>query len=625
MSILLAILGLGFLIFIHELGHYFMAKKVGMKVEAFSIGFGKPFLKWERKGVQWRLCYLPFGGYVKIAGMQKEGNKEAHEIEGGFFSKTPWQRIQVAFMGPLVNMVFAFLAFTALWVAGGRIKPFSQFTKRIGYLQETTELYQKGVRPGDEIRYVEGKPYTGYQDLLYTMLVSQGSLVSFKGYEIDYPIGRKIPFSYESSLGEMDAKGMPRLFIFPAQYLFYAKEQFLQNSPLEKTGIQEGDRLFWVNGELVFSSSQVGALLNESTAFLTVERNGSFFHSKMALAKLEDFRLDRLQEGELDDWRHEAKITSSLKELYFLPYFFKADNTISERIDFIDRLDQKRAFSSCRRCPYFHPLQEGDKVVAVNGERVFHSFDLLKALQKRKSLMIVERDPSLLQKGSWKQADKNFDPASLLKKIKPLVQEIGTGQKISSSGNFVLLEPFVPLKLEQIKQTPAQFFSTKLSSEERRVFLENYAGKAPSTFILGTFFQDKQVQYNPDPFSLFSIVVKDMGKTFSSLFRGQLKAKYLAGPVGILHMVQQSWLIGFKEALFWLGLISLNLAILNLLPIPILDGGHVVLSFFEMFRKKRISPKTLERMMLPFFVLMVFFFVYVTYHDVFRLISSFFS
>ena len=85
-----------------------------MKVEAFSIGFGKPIYSWEKDGVKWQIGCLPFGGFVKIAGMQKEGSLEPYEIKDGFYSKSPWQRIKVAFAGPLVNIAFAFAAFTAL-------------------------------------------------------------------------------------------------------------------------------------------------------------------------------------------------------------------------------------------------------------------------------------------------------------------------------------------------------------------------------------------------------------------------------------------------------------------------------------------------------------------------------
>ncbi len=59
---LFAILGLGFLVFIHELGHYWVARRQGMRVEAFSIGFGKALYSWEWDGVKWQICWLPFGG-----------------------------------------------------------------------------------------------------------------------------------------------------------------------------------------------------------------------------------------------------------------------------------------------------------------------------------------------------------------------------------------------------------------------------------------------------------------------------------------------------------------------------------------------------------------------------------
>lgn len=104
--LVLAILGLGFLIFIHELGHYFVARRVGMTVEVFSIGFGTPIRQWTIQGVKWQLCILPFGGYVRIAGMDKKGNLEPHQIPDGFYGKKPLDRIKVAIAGPAVNILF---------------------------------------------------------------------------------------------------------------------------------------------------------------------------------------------------------------------------------------------------------------------------------------------------------------------------------------------------------------------------------------------------------------------------------------------------------------------------------------------------------------------------------------
>src|SRR5262245_21668549 len=136
---LLAAIALGFLVFIHELGHYFAAKMTGMTVEVFSIGFGKPFLKWRWHNVDWQLCWVHFGGYIKIAGMElgkkdRYNYEEPYDIPNGFFSKSPWKRIVVALAGPFANLLLALLLFTAIWAMGGREKPFSDFTHVVGWV-----------------------------------------------------------------------------------------------------------------------------------------------------------------------------------------------------------------------------------------------------------------------------------------------------------------------------------------------------------------------------------------------------------------------------------------------------------------------------------------------------------
>lgn len=623
MSLIFAVLGLGFLVFIHELGHYFMARKVGMKIEAFGIGFGKPLLKWNHKGVEWRLCWLPFGGYVKIAGMQKEKGQDLHQIEGGFFQKGPWARIQVAFMGPFVNICFALIAFTALWALGGRVKPFHQYTSRIGWVAPHTPLYEKGVRPGDEILFVDGKAYHSYQDLLYTLLTKEAPFSHITGYKIDYPIHRKTPFDYNVPIGEVTQEGYPQFYLSPAQYLLYPKQNFLKNQPLEASGIKPYDRLFWVNGEYVFSQSQLVSLLNEKAVFLTIEREGKILHSKIPLAKVGDLRLSSSQKAELDDWKHEAHLKEPLETLYFLPYFLNEENRVVKRIDFIDELDQARAFSLCQRCPYFYPLQPQDKVLAIQGKKVANSFDLLTMLQKRAPLIIVERNPKLEKAVPWQQADKDLDREVSLEALQPLVSKIGTPEEIKKWKDLYLLSSFEPLQAKQIVENASYYFSPTYPKEAQHQLLQELK-KRPDMYLLGFAFEDRKVDYNPNPFTLCWLVIQDVGKTLGALVQGNLKMKFLSGPVGILQVVQQSWLLGVKEAIFWMGLISLNLALLNLLPIPILDGGHILFSVFEIVTKKRLSAKVMERLTIPFFLLLIAFFAYVTYHDIFRLVSKFF-
>jgi regulator of sigma E protease len=163
--ILLTFLGLGFLIFIHELGHYFAAKKVGMKIEVFSIGFGKPIYSFKRNGVKWQICMLPFGGFVKIAGMEKEGDIEPSQIKDGFFGQKPFSRIKVSLAGPLVNLVFAFLAFSIIWTCGGRKKNFSEYTKKIGFVEQQSNLYfEKGDKFSHSVEKVKFQELECFQN-----------------------------------------------------------------------------------------------------------------------------------------------------------------------------------------------------------------------------------------------------------------------------------------------------------------------------------------------------------------------------------------------------------------------------------------------------------------------------
>ncbi len=193
--IILAILGLGFLIFIPELGHYFMAKKRKMRIETFSIGLGNAIFSWKVNGVKWQLGWLPFGGFVKIAGMQEENGVEPHDIKDGFFGKKPIDRILVAIMGPFINLVFAFLAFSIIWSFQGRDKPFGEFTNKIGYIDPKSVLYEHSVKPGDEILEYNYKKYKGFIDVIYSSVMN-GREIDIKGNQISYTQHKKAFFHY---------------------------------------------------------------------------------------------------------------------------------------------------------------------------------------------------------------------------------------------------------------------------------------------------------------------------------------------------------------------------------------------------------------------------------------------
>ena len=262
-------------------------------------------------------------------------------------------------------------------------------------------------------------------------------------------------------------------------------------------------------------------------------------------------------------------------------------------------------------------------------------FELLTEVQQRRVLMVVDRDPSITQKVLWTEADQQFDNFSTAD-LQKIVSSIGTKDAVTDAGDLHLLAPIAPKPLAdfalsetQKAQLAQELAQTKKEIEGiqdpiKREESIHQLEKSQAKLVLGLPLVDREVRYNPAPQAQFGEVLKDTYRTLTSLFSGAANPKYVAGPVGIVQIVHQSWMLGPKEALFWMALISLNLGIINLLPLPVLDGGHIMFSIIELFTRRPIKSKTMERMIVPFVVLLIGFFLFVTYHDITRLFSKFF-
>lgn len=635
--VLFAIVGLGFLVFIHELGHYLLAKRAGMKIEVFAIGFGRPILSWMYQGVKWQICMLPFGGYVKIAGMQKEGAVEPSEIPDGFYSKSPGKRIQVAIAGPLVNIAFAFLGFSLLWALGGRDKSFNEYTKRIGWVAPSSILYKEGVRPGDVVESYDGRPFRGVKDLLMASVMDEPN-IRITGYKLDYENGGKHPFAYtlKKDALQQNSREIRTIGISePASYLIYGQQDAFRGAPILQSGIQPGDRLIWADGEVLFSLRQLSQVINEPTAFLTAKRGDSIFHTKVPRVHLDDLKMTSYEKAEVDDWQHEMKLKGRLQDLSFIPYNLSPNCTVESRLAFIDEQDQIKAFQHCDRCAYFNPLQEGDVILAVDGYAVQSAAQLLEKLQQRAVLLIVERNPASVQKVLWTDADEEFDDFKLAD-LQAIVSSIGTNHLQNSAGTLHLLKPVQPLAYRDLplSEEHKAALSKQLDHQKKEIeSIQNPQQRADALKLfeqqqnrlaLGVALKDRDVTYNPGPLVQFTDVLQDTALTFSSLFSGKLSPKFMSGPVGIVQVVHHSWMVGAKEALYWMAVISMSLGLLNLLPLPILDGGHIVFSLIESIIRRPIKAKTMERVMIPFIGLMIAFFIYITYQDLARLLGKFF-
>ncbi|CCB85676.1 MULTISPECIES: site-2 protease family protein [Parachlamydia] len=647
MYTLLALLGLSFLIFIHELGHYFMARRVGMRVEVFSIGFGKPIFSWEKEGVRWQIGWLLLGGYVKIAGTESEDGQDPHDIPDGFFGKSPWDRIKVAFMGPFANLALAFLIFSTIWFSGGRDKNFGDFTGKIGWLDPHSTLYEQGIRPGDEITAYNHYPFEGAKDHLQAPMTGSSQII-VSGNKVNYATGEKTPFESivkvyphpQSLQKDIVTAGI----LNSANYIVYDKlpdgneNPLPEGSPIQNSGIQYGDRILWANGELVFSLQELYYILNSQRPLLSVERAGKVIQLRVPRVLVHELRPDADFREELNDWKFAAGLQSSkMEDLYTIPYNLTYNGIVENSVRFIDRDAQQEAFPAHSFSERDLPLQKGDKIIAVNGTPITHAYQLLKLLQTDQVNLIVQRLPHPTETTSWANADKEFDQQIPWKDLQVIVSHIGTQNPLKQSGSLVLLNPITPKTRLEFATTPEK--QAKVASEilAKKKELEMIEDPEKRAHALGLFekqekqlliglpgVQDRKVIYNPTPTELFYNVFDEIWRTLTALFTGSLNPKWISGPIGIVQVVHYNWMIGIKEALFWLGAISLNLGILNLLPIPILDGGTIALSFFEMVSGRRLSPKTIEKLVVPFAILLIGFFLFLTYNDLSRLLGGIF-
>ncbi|HEY0270994.1 MAG TPA: M50 family metallopeptidase [Sphingomonas sp.] len=164
------VLVIGPLIFIHELGHYFVGRWCGVKAEAFSIGFGREIIGWtDRRGTRWKIGWMPLGGYVRFAGDMGPASAPtvewlalpAAERARTFQAKAVWQRFLIVLAGPAVNFLFAFLVIAAILTAYGEpVTP-----PVVARVQAGSGAAAAGMRPGDRIVAINGETVRRFEDV----------------------------------------------------------------------------------------------------------------------------------------------------------------------------------------------------------------------------------------------------------------------------------------------------------------------------------------------------------------------------------------------------------------------------------------------------------------------------
>lgn len=173
LTIILGIIGLGFLVLIHETGHFIAARLCGVKVESFSIGMGPVLLHKKFGNTDYRISLLPFGGYCGMKGesdFRKAIEEEKPVIEGdndSFYGVKPYKRIIIAFAGPFINLVFGYIAFVIIALIGYTYYSAGTVVQMSDEIYENTysAAHAAGMQTGDEIIAINGKPMNDFSEL----------------------------------------------------------------------------------------------------------------------------------------------------------------------------------------------------------------------------------------------------------------------------------------------------------------------------------------------------------------------------------------------------------------------------------------------------------------------------
>ena len=169
MSVIYAIIALGALIFIHELGHFLFAKLFGVGVEKFSLGFGPKIFGKKVGETEYLLSALPLGGYVKMVGEGEDVELAEEDRHRSFADKPVLQRIAIVAAGPVFNLLFAYVIFIIIFMIG-----VPAVTTKIGEVVPGKPAAKAGVLAGDRISAVNGKPVARWED--FAKIIAEGKL-----------------------------------------------------------------------------------------------------------------------------------------------------------------------------------------------------------------------------------------------------------------------------------------------------------------------------------------------------------------------------------------------------------------------------------------------------------------
>ena len=573
-SIVPLVVLLGLLIFVHELGHFLVAKYYKVRVEVFSLGFGPKLLKFKRGDTTYALSAIPLGGYVKMFGDDPTATIETDQQRYSFTHKPVNQRIAVVLAGPIMNFLFAILLFATISMLGEQ-----SLAPKVGDIDPKSDAYAQGFRAGDSILSVGGENVKTWDEMQAKLQASGDRTIAVAvqhaGTAAGAPIvtlqvtpkleTNKNSLSWDRSIGEL-AGLSPNS---KSSFIGIANPQ----SAVAKSGLKAGDHVKKINGTEVTKWRE----LVDAIPVAAKAGDKITFEVERGLLDEETAEHPVTVTGTVDSSIVKGKSgDDALKALGIeYPELFLAATT----------KDAPAAKAG---------LQIGDRIVSIDGTKV-GSFEQI----------------ATIIRSYGDKLPKSASPSGLLAMLSPKSETPAVPLNVVFSRDGVektaALVPIVKKRMDS-NGNEDRHFEIGISP----LIVDAVPATVTLEFKNPVAVVGRGVEQTLKWTSLTVL-------SFVRLFQGEVSPKNVGGFFSIGAMAKKSWQIGAPQFLHVMAIISINLFVLNLLPVPVLDGGHLVFYAIEAIKGAPLSMRKMEIAQQVGLVLLLGLMVFALFNDATRM------
>ncbi len=537
---------LGILIFVHELGHFLVAIWCGVRVEVFSLGFGKKIFKFTRGETTYALSIIPLGGYVKMFGEQPGTSISDEDKKFAFTHKNVWQRVAIVLAGPIMNFLFAILVFFTVAMIGEDAR-----TPVLGDIAADSSAYSAGFRSGDKLISVNDLKIQTWEEFQKVLNQKNGNDVNLN-----------FVLQHEGSTDQSKISVVAKAEVNPnilSMYSHVANVPGLTTMAAGTTiGLDEKSRLY-----------AMGLRTGDTITSINGHRVTYWRDLNTTLAKID------------------PKEVLSLEIL---------------------------------------GIREGDKVekpltITMSPDDSLKSYSLENlGLESSELYLSKVMESSPAEAAGLKQMDRLVSINNIkLTKWEDVINNI----KSFDGKNPVSISVLRDKKIVDLKITPKMTTQmTPGGSEEKRytIGIAPLVNLAAQNFVLVKIGNPLLALARGAERTWDVSIMTVM--SFVRLFEAKISPKNIGGVLSIGQAASETFKMGLSQFLQMMAVISVNLFVLNLLPIPVLDGGHLVFYIVEIIKGAPLSLKKMEIAQQVGMALLMSLMVFALFNDFARLFGK---